>query len=704
MIFFDNNHVETRLIASLREWKNPVVVSCFGILTGVTFYFQNIEFQFLIGLCLTILTYFFFSKNKKVLLLFLALISGYLYTQTYFKLLITNLDSLLNEKYIYIGEISSESTDYDYCKKYELNLKSATSLGKNKRWLLNDCKVEVTGSKYEEYEIGDIIQLTGRLKHPKNAILPGLFDERKFLLGKNINYILQADKGSLVYLQESKKYALLKKISRVRKEFLEINSSFLSGDKLSLVNGIIFGSKASKLDKALNEKVQSLGLSHITSASGFNVSILAAGIFCLFNLFNYRRKIIPTIISIFIVLFYSALADFSPSIIRATIFILFLLVGNLFDKKIKAIPAISLIILGFFIFNPASLLDIGLQLSILGFLGLDLFTSKTNNKNKNWLADTLQQTLFAQIMVLPLIALYFHNIQILGLISNLAAIPLASIILTGGLLNIIFFQIPGINFIIQKILSYSSGLFISWVNYLNHFTFKQIHLPGLNFYLVLLIYVLIVFLLSALFIKLSKTKIVAWVFIILSATVITYHLTDTNRYFKIHFLQAYNQDSILIVPPGEKIIFLSTKPLKSEHIQKYIMLNNNSLNTIYYNLKTNTKSDFQSKYVKNENDRIKVNHKTLSLEIIKNYNKPINTTAQYLKIPILNKKDPDLSQVLSNLPDTIIINDYKKLSKKSKKDIAWLKSQPCKSYFLSETGTITLVSDGKKTKIITLNY
>ena len=705
MSLSDETAVESRLIATLREYKNPLVVFCIGILVGSTFYFQNIELKILIALCIAISALGVFSKSKKNFLLVLAIFFSYFYVLGYLKLSAIDLDPFVDQRNIYVGEISSKPTSYNYYKKYELSLKNIQSQN-GKRWKLSDCKVEVIGAKYEEYEIGDIVQVTGKLKHPKNAILPGLFDEKKYLITKNINYILQAEKGSLVYLEESTKYKFIKLINRLRQELFEINKKFLNSDRLAIVNGITFGSKASALNKELNEKIQALGLSHITSASGFNVSILAFGIFFVFNLFKYKKRILPTVISIFIVLLYSAIAEFSPSIIRATIFILILLIGNLFDKKVKIIPGVCVIIVGFFIFNPTNLLDMGLQLSILGFLGLELFASEVTNRSKNWLLNTLYQTLFAQIMVLPLIAFYFHNIQILGLISNIVAIPLASLILILGMLNIIFFQIPGINLILQAILFHSSGLFVLWVNYLNKFPFKQIYLPALNFPVLILIYFIVMFLLSMLFIKLSKTKILFFTLIIIPAFLITYYLTDTSNYFKIFFLQTYNQDSILIMPPKERPIYLSTNSanFNNHNIQEFIMLNNNFSSTIYYNIKNNIQAPFPSNYVTNEKNKINVTYKNFSVDIIKNYNDKVNPHVQYLKLPILNKKDFPLSEMLVSLPGTIIVNDFKKLSKKSKNDILWLKSRPCTTLFLTETGTIALVSDGKKTQLATSNY
>ena len=695
---------EGALLNKLKEYKNPLFVFCSGILIGTTFYFQNIKLTILISLGLILLISFLFFKSKRIILFVAAIIFGYFYTANYLQFTKPNLDQFLHERYIYIGEIKSKANNNRFNRTYDLKLENIQTQNGNHKWKIDNCNLQVTGSKYEEYEPGDVVQVTGILKHPKSAILPGLFDERRYLLTKNIYYLLKADNGSLVFLDEAKSSKITKAINRLRDKLLSINKTFLNGEKLSLVNGIIFGSKASTLSDKLKEKIQSLGLSHITSASGFNVSILAFGIFALFGFFYYKRRIFPTIVCICAVLIYSAIADFSPSIIRATVFIILLLIGNLFDKKMKILPGIGIIIIGFFLSNPANLLDVGLQLSVLGFLGLDLFASEVIGENKNWFLNTFYQSLFAQIMVIPLIAFYFHNIQLLGLISNLVAVPLASLILMTGIINIIFFGIPGINYIFQKILFYSSTLFIHWVNYLDKFELKQIFLPSLNFYLLTLTYAIVLFLLFALFFRLSKIKIFISTVTLIIALTITCFVTDTSKYLKIFFLPVYNQDAVLIMPPKERPIYLSTRPqdFSKQSFEDFLMLSNCSFNTISYNLRNNTKVYFPSKYITDEKNKIKIRYKNLSLDIIKNYTDKISSEAKYIKLPLLNKKDPALSEIFTTLSKTIIINDFKKLSKKSKKDILWLKSKPSKSFFLSETGTITLVSDGKKIYLTTL--
>ena len=124
MEFPDGTITETPLMASLREWKNPVVIFCLGILIGTTFYFQNIKQIILISLCLILLISFLFFKSKKIILFTVAIVFGYFYTVNYLGFTKPDLDQFLHERYIYIGEIKSKANNNRFNKTYDLKLKS----------------------------------------------------------------------------------------------------------------------------------------------------------------------------------------------------------------------------------------------------------------------------------------------------------------------------------------------------------------------------------------------------------------------------------------------------------------------------------------------------------------------------------------------------------------------------------------------------
>lgn len=677
------------LTDKIQEIKNPLVVFCFGTLIGATFYFKEISLLYLIILSTLIFVLFLFKRNQKILLMIVSVLIGYFYCVLYFKYFMANLDKKTDQKAIFIGEIQSNADrNSQFNKKYFFKIKNIIDENGNKEEI--NSSVQVIGSHYEEYDMGDVVQLTGKLGKPKGAILPGLYDEKKYLLSKGVHYVLEADPGALVFLDSPINTLYIRKINNLRENFILTNKNNLPYEEQAIVNSIVLGSKASELPDDLKDKIRSLGLSHITSASGFNVSVLAVGIFYLFRLFA-KSTILPTIVSIIAVLFYSSLADFSASIIRATIFIVFILVGNLFDKKPKILPSISLILLLFFYFNPVNVLDVGLQLSILAFLGIVLYSS-----------NVFLQSLFAQIMVVPLIVFYFHNIQALGLISNIVAVPISAFILIMGLLSFLFFLIPGFQIInaafslILKILSY---LFLSWVYLLDKISVKQFFLPNLNFYFLIAIYAFLLFFLSSLYIKQlrEKYKITAVIFLLTFTLICIF--TDTSRYLKIFCLARYNNDSVLVIPPRENAVLISSKLDHSSHraLVDFLRLNNISSDYNFYYL--NEVNKHKSSFVKNEENKISVNYNDFSFDILKNYDFKVTSAADYLKLPILMKKDPDFKLMFEKLPKNIIINDYKRLSKKSIGNINWLKTQPVMAYFLSHSGTIALISDGKSCKV-----
>lgn len=715
MEFVKKTPVEMSLMTSLREYKNPIVVFVTGILLGATFYFRDVKILYSFILCFIFLLLFVLFKDKKILLLLVAALIGYFYSFHYFKIFNIDLDYLLGKRNIYIGEILSDNTSTSsYYKKYYFSLRGVFSEQKTKPV---QAKLLVLGSPYEEYSPGDIVQLTGVLKKTKGALLPGLFDERKYLFTKGISYILKADSGTLVFLDSPTNTFIRRILYNLRTTLLSLNSNNLPSKNLSVVNGIVFGSKASKLKEGLKEKIQNLGLSHITSASGFNVSILAFGIFYLFRLFS-RNNAFPSIVSILAILFYSAIADFSPSIIRASVFLTLVLIGTLFRKRLKILPGIGFILLIFFLQNPTNILDVGLQLSVLAFLGLILFgdeatkclMSVTDIKYK-WLVSILLQSIFAQIMVVPLIVFYFHNIQLLGLVANIIAVPLASVILIAGLISVFFVYLSkylilfsALNVPVVFILKLASSAFLSWINLLSKSPVQQIFLPNVNFYLLILIYLLIFYCLLILFIPVARRAIKSVFCIFLVAFLITMYLTDTSKYLKIFFLQRYNQDAVIVLAPKNNPVYFYNRFTKSDRnfLNSFLRLNNIKNNYFIYELDENHGSILSSSFKEYEN-KIVINYGDFKFDLIKNYKGKIDIKSKYVKLPILKKKDPAFDLVLSSVPELIVVNDYKKLSKKSINNINWLKSLNTKIYFLSETGTIAIVSDGKSSKVMKSN-
>lgn len=683
------------------EIKNPIVLITLGVLAGFTFYFRDLGFHYLFITYIVLSISSIHFKRSAFILIGLSSLFGYFYSVEFNKYSTPNYDSLLEKKVLYIAEVIDLESSNKFQKRYCLKIKEVIKSDKREN---ANFKVLAKTTRYDDYESGDVIELKGKLKKPKTAILTGLFDEKRFLKSKEIYYTLNSEKGSLVYLDT--KENPLKIIERIRTKIIKSNEIYLvDKNKCGLINGIIVGSKASPLSKDLRDKVRSLGLSHITSASGFNVSILCASVFFILKFFFKRRKLIPTLISFIAIVFYTALADFSSSIIRASIFLALALIGNLIEKRTKILPTISLITILFFVFNPINVTDIGFQLSVFSFLGITLFIEDIKekvlpffHKRIHGLVLVTLESIFAQLLVLPILVFYFHNIQILGVISNLLAVPLASVMLVAGLINSTFIFIPPLNLILPysyKVLDLLAGLFMWWVNILDQIKIKEIFIPEIDFYSTVILYPAIVLTFLLIIKKDKKLALSLFCCILLLIGSIRSHKMDD--YIKIICFPKYSQDAVLVIIPDEAPVFFGTNLNQSTRTQilHFLKVHKNKSEFMFYNLKDNTKLISSNKLIVDEKSKITISYNGFRFELIKNYNNPVRSNSDFIKLPILMKKDPSFNKVIKELPENVIVNDYKKVSKKSIKSLSWLKKQKTNVLLLSNSGTITIVAKDK---------
>ncbi len=695
----------------LLELRNPLCLIAFGLIIGLTFYYREIDFICLfIGYSILAISSIHFKKNL-FFVLGISSLCSYCYCNYYIKT--PDYSFLLNKKEIYICEVLSKEQKNNFYIKYFFKVKKIVLRDKS---INTNFKVLAQTATYEELEPGDIIQIKGNLKTPKSATFPGLFDKKKYLFLKGTYYELICSNGSIVYLNTREKSLITKLIDGFRLKVLFENSKNLPKDNADILNGIVIGSKASPLNKDLKEKFQSLGLSHITSASGFNLSILAFCIFFLFSIFLKREKLMATIITLLGITGYSLIAECSSSIIRAGLFLTLVLFGNLFNKRVKILPTISLIIIIFFITSPLSLLDIGFQLSVFSFLGLTLFledintlTSEKINKLLRPITSVFFETLFAQLMVLPIVLLYFHNIQIMGLVSNIIAVPLSSIILITGLLNTVFIQVKELSLLsltIYKFLHLLTNLFLLWINFLCSLSINGVFIPKIDFYSAIFLYGLIIFTFLIISNKRKQELSAKFILMFLIALLINQKIKDDSNYLKILCIPKYNQENILVLPPNETPVLFSTKLDKSTKSQTlyFLKLFNYQKSFIFYNLKDNNSLISESKYIKDLKNKIIIEKDGFKFEIIKNYRNKIDSKSAFIKLPILMKKDPVFIQTFKSLPENIIVNNCKKLSKSSTKNIAWLKKQKTNLHLLNNSGTITIVIKNKNNFQIDREY
>lgn len=205
--------------------------------------------------------------------------------------------------------------------------------------------------------------------------------------------------------------------------FVPVINSILAEPQASLLNGILFGVKAS-MSKGLYNALIVTGTLHIIALSGMNISILV-NLIAKTTLF-LGKKLSITITLLFIWLFV-IFVGFSPSVVRAAIMGCLSLLAVYFGRQYWVALSLFLTSLIMLLIDFSLINNLSFQLSFLATLGLIL----ANKKDKRYvkknliyqlilaLKNNFRLTLSAQLFTLPVILYNFHRISLIAPLANL---------------------------------------------------------------------------------------------------------------------------------------------------------------------------------------------------------------------------------------------------------------------------------------------
>ena len=216
-----------------------------------------------------------------------------------------------------------------------------------------------------------------------------------------------------------------------------ILAKYLSGDSLSLVLGLVLGSRFADFSQELRLLIQNLGLSHMVAVSGFHLSVIYLLVVSFFEKW-FSPKVSLSLI-IVILVWYTILVSSPASLLRALLMLVFSLIGRIFFKKrpislfiFVQVFALLVLISASFLYNVGFLLSFSSTLGVLliGRLNLlDLRQFDVLNQENSWLQTlfrfgdfikgSILASLGAQLLSLPIIINVFGEFSPLGFLSCL---------------------------------------------------------------------------------------------------------------------------------------------------------------------------------------------------------------------------------------------------------------------------------------------
>lgn len=236
---------------------------------------------------------------------------------------------------------------------------------------------------------------------------------------------------------------------KIRRFFQTPLQKTLLGTHAAFMNGVIFGGQDG-LPQNRVEEFTIVGLTHIIVASGYNVMIVSVSILHLSQFFlNYRGR---RLFSLVFIWGYSFLTGFTAPIVRASLMMTFILIGQLIGRKTRTGWTLLLASLIVLFVNPWWLFSLSFQLSFLATAALVWMVPilKTVLPNivvqiKQPFIKTIGQeiqenflsTLAALIFTTPLISYHFERLSIVSIVANTVLLSFIPILMALGFLLIV---------------------------------------------------------------------------------------------------------------------------------------------------------------------------------------------------------------------------------------------------------------------------
>ncbi len=339
----------------------------------------------------------------------------------------------------------------------------------------------------ENLSYGDILIARNKLQEISPPKIPGDFDYRTFMKYENITHQAYLSSKNWQLTGENESTYFYQFIYLLQNHCLNTLEQFIPAKRERGVAAALLLGYKHQLNKDLQQTYADAGAMHVLAVSGLHVGVIWKLIGSLLGLIftaqfvKSKRGVTLTLIGIWL---FALLAGLPPSVCRSALMFSLVGIGMSLQQKPNPYNVLAASAFILLLVNPYMLFKVGFQLSYAAMVGIFFLQPKICNLLlfSNKLIDTAWQvtalSIAAQITTLPLCLYYFHQFPTYALLSNLAIIYLASIILMSGIALFAFVKLPYISDLISYILNTCIWLVnesLLWIQQLPHATLKCPH-------------------------------------------------------------------------------------------------------------------------------------------------------------------------------------------------------------------------------------
>lgn len=477
------------------------------------------------------------TKNKKIIVILICLIISIGYV------------SILENKYSKISDMPIKemvTIISDIQEKEYKKVCTAKIVRNNKKILINiKMAQDIPSIKY-----GDSLYIEGEFKQPEEARNYKGYNYKQYLKTKKIIGTVELEK---VKILKSSNGSF---IHNIQKYIRDTINGTLTDEEGNLLLAILLGDK-DKLSEDIQESFKTSNLSHMLAVSGAHVSYIILGLtYVLQNSIIGKKN--GKIVCIIFLLAFMAITNFTTSVTRACIMAILTLLSSIIYRKSDVYTNISVAALITLIFNPYSLLDLGFQLSYGGTIGIIIFIKriqekKSNSKVINYIKQMALVSIYANIIIIPIMMYHFNTVSFTFIISNIMASPILGIIvITGFLFIIASITVKPLTRLIAIFIKPILSILIKISQICSKLPFSNILVVTPYMFNVISYYAIILYCIKSK--KNNKCKIIICLLIVL--ILINFIIYIFPQKLRIFFIDVGQGDSTLIITPDKKTVLI----------------------------------------------------------------------------------------------------------------------------------------------------
>lgn len=346
---------------------------------------------------------------------------------------------------------------------------------------------------------GDRLIIRNLFRKIENPGNPYEFDLKRYMLINGIRRSAFPDDNDWFKAGYRERISLQTCSSALRERLLGIYRKYgLKGNELAVASALTLGYR-SGLDDEIRSSYAASGAMHILAVSGLHVGIFFMVLhFLLMFIEKFRNgRKIKAVIIILCIWFYALLTGLYPSVLRASAMFTFVSAGLALNRNSNIFNTLAASAFFLLIFDPFMLFTAGFQLSYMAVAGIVFFQPRIYSliKFRNRLADRIWAltgvSIGAQLATFPIALYYFNQFPNYFLLTNLFAIPLATVIIYSGILLFIFSPVGFIAVPLAWFFNFTLTLLNSAIMFVQQLPFSVTGNIKLSMAGVILIYVVI---------------------------------------------------------------------------------------------------------------------------------------------------------------------------------------------------------------------